>query len=178
MTREDVYATFDRPVVASEKLGDVSGYVKFDASTVTMRIATSLISVDQAKHNLALEIAPSDTFESVEARAQAAWDKALGVIEVQGASDDQLTTLYSNLYRLNLYPNSAFENTGSAGAPVYVHADQSSTSTDPARPLKVVPGKVYVNNGFWDTYRTTWPAYSLLYPQQAGEMVDGFLQQY
>ena len=43
---------------------------------------------------------------------------------------------------------------------------------------KIVDGKVYVNNGFWDTYRTTWPAYSLLTPSQAGEMVDGFVQQY
>ena len=42
----------------------------------------------------------------------------------------------------------------------------------------VVPGKVYVNNGFWDTYRTTWSAYSLLYPTDAGELVDGFVQQY
>ncbi|GAA1644701.1 hypothetical protein GCM10009828_087070 [Actinoplanes couchii] len=37
---------------------------------------------------------------------------------------------------------------------------------------------MYVNNGFWDTYRTTWPAYSLLTPKLAGEMVDGFVQQY
>ncbi|MFC7584328.1 GH92 family glycosyl hydrolase [Nonomuraea antimicrobica] len=39
-------------------------------------------------------------------------------------------------------------------------------------------GKVYVNNGFWDTYRTTWPAYALLTPEAAGEMVDGFVRQY
>ena len=43
---------------------------------------------------------------------------------------------------------------------------------------KIVDGKVYVNNGFWDTYRTTWPAYSLLTPKRAGKMVDGFVQQY
>ena len=172
MTRMYVYATFDQSVVRSG-----SFYLSFDARTVNMRIATSLISVEQAQRNLALEISPQDTFESVEARAQSAWDKALGVIEVQGASEDQLTTLYSNLYRLNLYPNSAFENTGTAQHPVYMHAEQSSTSSTVA-PGKVVPGKVYVNNGFWDTYRTTWPAYSLLYPAQAGEMVDGFVQQY
>ncbi|RKS72642.1 putative alpha-1,2-mannosidase [Motilibacter peucedani] len=194
MTRMFVYATFDRPVTAGGRLNgggraDVGGYLRFDAGssrTVGMRIATSLISVDQAKHNLDLEISPSDTFDAVEARAQAAWDEQLGVIEVQGATEDQLTTLYSNLYRLNLYPNSAFENTGSAAAPVYRHVVQSSTSSNPApagttadhtgAPVK--DGKVYVNNGLWDTYRTTWPAYSLLYPSEAGEMVDGFVQQY
>ncbi len=106
------------------------------------------------------------------------------MIEVEGATDDQLTTLYSNLYRLNLYPNSAFENTGTAGSPVYKHAVQSSSSSSipPSTPTEtgapVVNGKVYVNNGFWDTYRTAWSAYSLLYPSDAGELVDGFVQQY
>jgi predicted alpha-1,2-mannosidase len=43
---------------------------------------------------------------------------------------------------------------------------------------KIVDGKVYVNNGFWDTYRTAWPAYTLLAPRQAGELIDGFVQEY
>ena len=83
------------------------GYAKFDAGadkTVTMWIATSLISVDQARKNLELEIAPADTFDAVRERAQAQWDDKLDVIEVEGATEDQLTTLYSNLYRLFLYP--------------------------------------------------------------------------
>ncbi len=37
---------------------------------------------------------------------------------------------------------------------------------------------MYVNNGFWDTYRTAWPAYALLTPARAGRLVDGFVQQY
>ena len=35
----------------------------------------------------------SRTFDTVKERAQQAWDKALGVVEVQGASPDQLVTL-------------------------------------------------------------------------------------
>ena len=195
-----VYAKFDRPVTASGKLvandggkeakprTDVAGYYRFDAGkdrTVTMRIATSLISVEQAKHNLALEIAANDSFGDVRERAQKAWDEKLGVIEVEGATPDQLTTLYSNLYRLFLYPNSAHENVGSSEAPAWKHAVQSSTSKDiPAGTnatktgATIADGKVYINNGFWDTYRTTWAAYSLLAPGQAAEMVDGFLQHY
>ncbi|MFE7407019.1 GH92 family glycosyl hydrolase [Isoptericola sp. NPDC057559] len=189
-----VYATFDRPATAGDKLtvGDrdkVAGYLTFDTSTtrtVEMRIATSLIGVEQAKHNLDLEIAGDDTFEQVRDRAQDLWDAKLGVIDVEGASADQLTTLYSNLYRLNLYPNSGHENVGTAAAPEWKHVDQSGTSLDPAPAgttatrtgAKIVDGKVFVNNGFWDTYRTTWPAYSLLYPGDAAEMVDGMTQQY
>jgi predicted alpha-1,2-mannosidase len=156
--------------------------VRFNAGTVSMRIATSLISIDQARHNLELEVGANDTVETVRERAQAAWDKVLGVVEVEGASRDQLTTLYSNLYRLHLYPNSAYENTGTAAQPIYKHAVQSSTTTPASGPTQtgapIADGKVYVNNGFWDTYRTTWPAYSLLTPTLAGEMVGGFVQQY
>jgi predicted alpha-1,2-mannosidase len=188
-TRLFVYATVDRPVTASGMLPDgnrvSTGYVRFDTASdkvVTMRIASSLISVEQAKRNLELELTADDTLEAVRDRARALWDRKLRVIEVEGASRDQLTTLYSNLYRLFLYPNSGFENTGTAAAPVYRHAVQSSTTTPPSTPTQtgapVRDGKVYVNNGFWDTYRTTWPAYSLFTPTQAGEMVDGFVQQY
>jgi len=189
-TRMFYYAVFDRPVTAGAKLtgqgrDNVLGYLAFDAGadrTVTMRIASSLISLAQARHNLELEIGPTDTFEAVRQRAQQAWDTKLGVVEVAGATEDQLSTLYSNLYRLFLYPSSGFENTGTAGAPAYEHAVQSATTTPPSTPTRtgapVVPGKVYVNNGFWDTYRTTWPAYALLTPAAAGQMVDGFVQQY
>ncbi len=184
-TRMFVYATFDEKVTASGSLASgnrpSTGYVSFGDKTVTMRIATSLISVAQAKHNLDLEIAADATLESVRDSAQKLWDAKMKTIEVEGASEDQLVTLYSNLYRLFLYPNSAFENTGTAAAPAYKHTVQSavtspaSTPTETGAPVK--DGKVYVNNGFWDTYRTTWPAYSLLTPKTAGEMVDGFVQQ-
>jgi predicted alpha-1,2-mannosidase len=175
-TRLYVYATFDHPITATGTTGVRTGWARFDARRVTMRIATSLISIDQAKHNLELEIGSHDSFDDVAARARRAWDDQLGTVSMRGATDDQKTTLYSNLYRLFLYPNSAAENVGSADHPVWKHKLQSSTDTNDDAP--VADGKVYVNNGFWDTYRTTWSAYSLLTPRVAGELVDGFLQQY
>ncbi|MBU5440910.1 GH92 family glycosyl hydrolase [Paenibacillus sp. CECT 9249] len=192
-TRMFFYAEFDKPVLRGGKLSgsggggtNVQAYYQFDASadrTVTMKISTSLISVEQAKKNLEMEIADTDTFESVKERAQEQWDRKLGIIEVEGATEDQLVTLYSNMYRLFMYPNSAFENVGNVDEPKYQHADQTpinpctdSTATRTCAAIK--EGKVYVNNGFWDTYRTAWPAYALLTPSMAGELIDGFLQQY
>jgi predicted alpha-1,2-mannosidase len=195
-TRLYVYATFDRPITASGHLTggggpDVTGYAAFGdvepGGTVTMRIATSLLGVDQARLNLEQEIAAADTFETVKNRAKAEWDRQLGIVEVQGANDDQLTTLYSNLYRLFLYPNSGYETVGyktagRARTPIYRYASPFSPAVGANTPTRtganVVDGKVYVNNGFWDTYRTTWPAYTLLTPTKAGEMIDGFVQQY
>ncbi|MGW0994059.1 GH92 family glycosyl hydrolase [Streptomyces sp. NPDC002523] len=179
-TRLFVYGEFDKPVTDGSSSG-VKGYLRFAAGsdhTVTLRLATSLIGIDQAKDNLRQEIPDGTSFDTVEQQAQRTWDKLFGRVEVEGATPEQLTTLYSSMYRLYLYPNSGFEKV----AGKYKYASPFSPMPGPDTPThtgaKIVDGKVYVNNGFWDTYRTTWPAYSLLTPSQAGEMVDGFVQQY
>jgi len=189
-TRLFFVGTVDQPVVRSGRLtgggrDHVAAWFGFDTrshKTVNLRIATSLIGVEQAKHNLALEIAAHDTLETVRARAKQQWNDMLGRIHVQGASAGELTALYSNLYRLSLYPNEAFENVGTAAKPDYRYASPFSphagADTDLHTGARVLAGRPYVNNGLWDTYRTAWPAYTLLYPTLAGQMIDGFVQQY
>ncbi|MEU6736321.1 GH92 family glycosyl hydrolase [Streptomyces physcomitrii] len=179
-TRLFVYGVFDKEVTDGGSEG-VKGYLRFKAGedrTVQLRLATSLISTEQAKANLAQELPEDSAFEAVRDSARGQWDKLLGKVEVEGATEDQRTTLYSSLYRLYLYPNSGFEKVGST----YKYASPFSPMEKPDTPehtgAKIVEGKPYVNNGFWDTYRTTWPAYSLLSPKKAGELVDGFVQQY
>ncbi|MFD6325121.1 GH92 family glycosyl hydrolase [Streptomyces sp. NPDC058442] len=179
-TRLFVYGEFDKKVTGGGANG-VKGHLRFDAGkdrTVTLRLATSLISVDQAKDNLRQEIPEGRSFEAVKKSAQRQWDRILGKVEVEGATPDQLTTLYSSLYRLYLYPNSGFEKVDGT----HKYASPFSKMPGPDTPThtgaKIVEGEVYVNNGFWDTYRTTWPAYSFLTPSKAGELVDGFVQHY
>ncbi|MFL6123018.1 GH92 family glycosyl hydrolase [Actinophytocola sp.] len=187
-----VHATFDRTISATGRLWrgfsrKVAGYLRFEPdltgpTVVTMRVATSLISVAQAKKNLWLEIPDHDTFETVRDRAADQWDALLGRVRVDGATEDQLTTLYSNLYRLYLYPNRGHENTGTDEVPTIAYtspvrpAARKDTPTHTGRTVQA--GRIYVNNGFWDTYRTVWPAYTLLTPNHAGELIDGFVQQY
>ncbi|WP_223585463.1 GH92 family glycosyl hydrolase [Microbacterium sp. OVT16B] len=189
-TRMFVYGTFDRQPTASGATtkGDRNGtarYAAFDTSgdrTVELRLSTSFISQDQARKNFDFELS-GVSFDKAHAAVEAAWNDRLGVVhDVKGATDAQLVNLYSSLYRLNLYPNSQFENTGSAADPVYKYASPVSpttgSATDTQTNAKIVDGKIYVNNGFWDTYRTAWPLYSLLYPDVTEDLVDGFVQQY
>jgi predicted alpha-1,2-mannosidase len=185
-----VYGEFDAAVTSTGRLADgggpdVAGFAEFDGELdeVSFRFATSFIGLDQAKRNLDLELGDLD-FDSVVARAQLAWDERLSVIAIDGDLTDAeaRTTVYSNLYRLNLYPNSGHENVGTADEPMWRHAspviDQARPHTSTDTGNEVVDGKIYVNNGFWDTYRTAWPLYVLLYPTFAGELVDGFVQHY
>ncbi|MDN6566265.1 MAG: glycoside hydrolase family 92 protein, partial [Actinomyces sp.] len=188
-TRMFIHGVFDSTPTAFGKAprGDRASaqYAAFDTSsdkTVELRIASSFISADQAKKNYSMEL-DGVGFDDARKAARDAWNARLGVItDVKGATDNQLETLYSSLYRLNLYPNSQFENVGTTGAPVYKYASPvsatSGSATDTTTNAPVKDGKIYVNNGFWDTYRTAWPAIAMLYPDLSEELVDGFVQQY
>ena len=189
-TRMYVYGTFDRQPsdAGATTRGDrnaTARFAAFDTSTdrtVELRLSSSFISQEQAQKNHGFEL-EGVSFEQAHAAVRDAWNDRLSVVhDVKGATDTQLVTLYSSLYRLNLYPNSQFENTGTATEPVYKYASPvsptSGAATDTQTNAKIVDGKIYVNNGFWDTYRTAWPLYSLLYPEVTEELVDGFVQQY
>ncbi|MDG4809644.1 GH92 family glycosyl hydrolase [Micromonospora sp. WMMD1120] len=178
-SRMFVSGAFDRAPTASAATS-----ATFDTTTsrtVTLRLATSFLSVEQAGRNLDLEVT-GRSFDEIHAAATAAWTDRLGRVEVRGATESQLVSMYSNLYRLNLYPNSQSENTGTAAAPRWQYASPVSAPTGASTPTrtgaKVVDGQIYVNNGFWDTYRTVWPAYALLYPDVAAKISDGFVQHY
>src|SRR6185312_10045767 len=64
------------------------------------------------------------------------------------------------------YPNAMWEDV--AGKPKYF-SPLSDTLRD---------GKLYVNNGFWDTYRAAWPLYVLMAPSFAGTVLAGFVDVY
>ncbi len=190
-SRMFIYAAFDKKMIKSGRLtgenrDHVAGFVSFHTGgldkAVTMKMATSLISVEQARRNLYQDIKEEDTFETLKNKAKQAWEEKLNIIEVEEASDEERTTLYSNLYRLFLYPNIGYENIGTEEDPKYVYASSFSKPIGKDTPEKtganLLEGKPYINNGFWDTYRTAWPAYALLSPTHAGEMIDGFIQQY
>lgn len=160
-------------VPSAYKASGKQGIAVFPKGTkeVTMKLATSFITPKQATHNMALELADSESFDSIFAKAQKAWDDICGIIEVEGASYTQLVTLYSNLYRMYSYPTLYSENKGTNEEPQWVYAS-------PYKSGKVTAGKLYVNNGFWDTYRTAWAAYALLTPTLDGELLNGILQHY
>ncbi|WP_405061377.1 GH92 family glycosyl hydrolase [Kribbella sp. NBC_01505] len=177
-TRMYCYGVFDpEPLIfgAADGGRDNARGCTFDVDEVTLRIATSFISEDQARNNLHLEL-EGRSFDEIQQAANEVWNERLAVIRPEGATEPQLRTVYGNLYRLNLYPNSQFENEGTAEEPSYVYASPVIPPVDGKAVVKT--GKMYVNSGFWDTYRTAWPAYAFLYPKLTAELVDGFVQQY
>ena len=83
------------------------------------------------------------------------------------------------MYRMFLYPNTASENTGTAASPRWQYASFLAVGAhrDKENPI-IRNGEIFVNNGFWDTYRAVWPAVCLLDPESSGRMLDGFVEHY
>ncbi|WP_353114407.1 GH92 family glycosyl hydrolase [Microbacterium sp.] len=185
-----VFGVMSRPALSSARLG-YPGKEHVRARTtfalpedggdrsITVRLGTSFISVAQAERVARSELGDFD--EDVR-RAQDEWDELLGRVTVDGASPDQLTTLYSNLYRVHLFPNDGAENLGTEEDPDWRYASPFGALERPHTPehtgCRIVAGTLSVNNGFWDTYRTCWPALHLLTPRRSAELLNGFVEHY
>ena len=139
-------------------------------TVIEMKVATSFISKAQAQHALSMEIAGDEGFDKVQAKALKIWNDTLRSIEVEGGSYHERVTFYSNLYRAFVYPTSLAENTGTNDQPHWQHYSPYTG--------KVVDGQFVYNNGFWDTFRTAWPLYSIVAPEKATQLLDGLIQHY
>ena len=160
-----VYGTFDQAISSYD-----STTAYFSADSVTMKVATSFISAEQAKKNYDRELG-NKTFMEIYTEAENVWLEKLGAIEIEGGTETQLINFYTHLYRSYLYPNHMGEYTGagSEGGWQYKGIYGSKAVQD---------GKLYYNNGFWDNYRTTWPLMTLLDPDSTAEMIEGLLCHY
>jgi putative alpha-1,2-mannosidase len=107
MEREPVGERF-----VGNHLKSFRGYYRVQNSTkgekVSLKVASSFISIEQAELNLKRELG-KDNFETTKAKAKSLWNKALSKISVEGGSIDQVRTFYSCLYRTLCFPNKLYE---------------------------------------------------------------------
>ncbi|MGO4488910.1 GH92 family glycosyl hydrolase [Microbacterium sp. 2RAF4] len=174
--------------LADDGRGAVAGYVGGRGS-LEVRIGISFVSVEQARRALETEAPPSITYEELRETTAASWNRLLSRVAIPPLPDGDLrhrsladeehrSRIAAALHRMHLYPNSAAENVGTAEAPVWRFADVFAARASWGETPPIVDGELVVNNGYWDTYRTEWPALALLDPALAGELLDGQLEQY
>ncbi len=133
---------------------------------INVRVASSFISPEQAELNLKQEIG-NDTFEKVKEKAHAVWEKELGRIIVEGGTVDQRRIFYSALYRLLLFPRKFYE----------IDKEGQIVHYSPYNG-KVLPGYMFTDNGFWDTFRAVFPFFTLMYPELDSHIMQGLVNTY
>ncbi len=138
------------------------GFPTVRGQEVSLRVASSFISLEQAERNLA-EVA-GKSFDEVKEEARQAWNTMLGRIRVEDGDTDHLRTFYSCLYRSLLFPRDLSEIDASGERVHY------SPYTG-----KVCKGYLFADTGFWDTFRSLFPLINLVYPDQGVKMQEGLV---
>lgn len=175
--------TFDRPF--SYKAGVKSGSIRKDeleiqdnhagaivgfpslrrGDQVIARVASSFISFEQAELNL--KEVKSKTFQQVVDEGKAQWNDVLGRVQVEDLNIDRLRTFYSCLYRSTLFPRDFSEIDGNGKR---IHYSPYNG--------QILPGEMFTDTGFWDTFRSLFPLLNLLYPSMNDRMQEGLVNAY
>ena len=129
---------------------------------VQVQLATSFISKEQARFNL-----PSKDFKDTKADAKASWEDLLGRFDVVETGRVDRTFFDHCLYRLFLFPQTFYEVNEQGEN---IHIDLASET--------IKPGLLFTNNGFWDTFRTSFPLFALIIPEHYRQFLKGFLNSY
>lgn len=152
-----------------KRMGAVVTFSTRKGETVQARISSSFISWEQAERNLKNEIADQN-FDQVCARSKAVWNSHLSRFSIENAQLDDLDkvrTFYTCLYRLLLFPRE-FHELDENGNPIHYSPYNG----------KICQGRMYTDNGFWDTFRAVHPFLNLFYPTQSKYILEGLANTY
>ncbi len=152
-------------VFEGDHAGAIVGFSTSDNEQVHARVASSFISEEQAELNL--KELGSSNFDGVKAKGKARWNEVLGKIKVEDDNIDNLRTFYSNLYRTVLFPRNLSE----------IDANGNIVHYSPYNG-KVLPGYMFTDTGFWDTFRSLFPFLNFVYPSENEKMQEGLVNAY
>lgn len=144
----------------------ISIHIPLNKKISSCTMCTSYISVEQALLNHSKELA-NRTLNDVADQASKIWEEVLSRIEVKTFTKKQMMTFYSCLYRCFLYPHKCHEY-NQLGEPIHFNPFDG----------KVHDGVRYTDTGFWDTYRTLFPLFSIIAKEEYKDMLIGFNNEY
>ena len=149
----------------SNHVGAVVGFQTRKGEVVHAKVASSFISLEQAEQNMK-EIG-SRTFDQVKEAGRDTWNDVLGRIEIEDDDVHRKETFYSCLYRSVLFPRSLYEITAEGQVMHYSPFNG-----------EILPGYLFTDTGFWDTFRCLFPLVNLVYPSMGEKMQEGLLNTY
>ena len=145
--------------------GAIIGFQTTRGEAVNVQVASSFISEEQALRNLG-EL-KDGCFDRIKAEGRKTWNDVLGKIEIEDQNIDHKRTFYSCLYRSVLFPRSFFEYDAQGKV---VHYSPYNG--------KVLPGYMFTDTGFWDTFRCLFPLLNVMYPSMNTKMQEGLVNAY
>ncbi|MDR0728669.1 MAG: GH92 family glycosyl hydrolase [Prevotellaceae bacterium] len=121
-----------------------------------LKIGFSFVSVENAKNNLAKEMA-AKSFADVRAEATDTWETLLSKIRVWGGTQRQRTIFYSSLYRAFLWPA--------------LRSDANGDFLDIHGAVTNKGFRYYTDPSFWDDHRNKLVLLDMLSPSVAVDVI-------
>lgn len=149
----------------SDHVGAAIGFKVKWGEQVHAKVASSFISMEQAYQNLK-EIGDK-SFAQVKDAAYKRWNDILGRIKVDDDNENRIATFYSCMYRSVLFPRNLSE----------IDVKGNTVHYSPYNG-KTLPGYMFTDTGFWDTFRCLFPFVNLIYPSVGEKMQEGLLNAY
>jgi predicted alpha-1,2-mannosidase len=141
-----------------EGLGvDLAFAATIQPQVVTLKLAISYVSIENARANLETEAGAKD-FDQVLAEAQRAWEDKLSLIKLQGGTEQQKRIFYTALCRVFQMPTVFNDANGE-----YLGFDRKVHQTSDFQ--------YFTDLSLWDTFRTVHPLYTLIAPKDQRDMV-------
>ena len=153
-------------VSEGDHVGAIIGFMTERGEQVNVKVASSFISLKQAELNLDKEIGEK-TFKDIKSQAKASWEKEFQRLMVEDDNIDNIRTFYSCLYRLLLFPRKFYE----------INKEDEIVHYSPYNG-KILPGYMFTDNGFWDTFRAVFPFFNLMYPELNKQIMEGLANTY
>lgn len=145
--------------------GAIIGFSTKKGEQVHARVASSFISYEQAEINM--KELGNNSFDQITKTGRNRWNEVLGKIEIEDDNIDNLRTFYSCLYRTLLFPRNLSE----------IDINGQIMHYSPYNG-KVLPGYMFTDTGFWDTFRSLFPFLNLMYPSENKKMQEGLINAY
>jgi predicted alpha-1,2-mannosidase len=151
---------------SGDHVGAILGFKTQRGEQVNVKVASSFISLKQAELNLQREIG-TDSFEQTRNMANKKWQKELSRIRIEDSNIDNVRTFYSALYRVLQFPRKFYE----------YDANNQIVHYSPYNG-EVLPGYMFTDNGFWDTFRAVFPFFNMMYPEMNSQIMQGLANTY
>ena len=149
-----------------QHVGAIIGFKTRKGEVVHVKVASSFISPEQAELNLTRETG-QDSFEETREKAKNVWENELSRISIEDNNTDNIKTFYSCLYRVLLFPRKFYE----------INEKNEVVHYSPYNG-EVLPGYMFTDNGFWDTFRAVFPFFNMMYPELNGNIMKGLANTY
>lgn len=163
------YATLSSPI-AKVEIKDIAkseGYALVnikdgDTKPVTVKIALSFVSIENAAENLKAEVGDKNLTKVFE-EGSTKWENLLSKIQVKGGNDQQNVMFYSMLYRSFLWPA--------------LRSDVNGQFIDEAGKVRKENYHYYTLPSLWDDYRNKLVLLSIVSPDVTNDVINSIINE-